>query len=59
VKLLAPRVWRLKQFPAPTVNIYLVEVCEAHGIPLAGHTDEAEAMGRRNRGRPRSWSRPR
>jgi hydroxyacylglutathione hydrolase len=25
VKLLAPNVWRLKQFPAPSVNIYLAE----------------------------------
>jgi hydroxyacylglutathione hydrolase len=25
VKLLAPEVWRLKQFPAPSVNVYLAE----------------------------------
>jgi glyoxylase-like metal-dependent hydrolase (beta-lactamase superfamily II) len=25
VKLLAPGVWRLKQFPAPSVNVYLAE----------------------------------
>jgi hydroxyacylglutathione hydrolase len=25
VKLLAPNVWRLKQFPAPSVNVYLAE----------------------------------
>ncbi len=25
MKLLAPGVWRLKQFPAPSVNVYLVE----------------------------------
>jgi hydroxyacylglutathione hydrolase len=90
MKSLAPDVWRLKQFPAPSINVYLAgdvlidagtrwdrrrvfaeiegrelsmlalthvhpdhqgvakDVCEAHGIPLACHADDVDAMeGRR------------
>ena len=90
MKEFAPGVSRLKQFPGPTVNVYLVDdvlidagtrwdrgrimseiegrdlsllalthvhpdhqgvakdVCEKHGIPLACHTDDVDAMeGRR------------
>jgi glyoxylase-like metal-dependent hydrolase (beta-lactamase superfamily II) len=86
MKQLAPDVWRLKEFPAPSINVYLAEdvlidagrrwdrgrifseiegrdismlalthvhpdhqgvakdVCEAHGIPLACHADDVDAM---------------
>jgi hydroxyacylglutathione hydrolase len=90
MKSLTAGVWRLKQFPSPSVNVYLAEdvlidagtrwdrrrifaeiegrelsmlalthahpdhqgvakdVCEAHGIPLACHADDVDAMeGRR------------